>query len=432
MPPPPRLGLCGPCAAFALLLFTGCAQRESTTEAATLPPEARAARAGELREVKGLRVLRLFGPSLRERGFAHGFFLAPVFIESLDEALCTLPGLTPRVYEEQLLPWSKQHFADAGQDEELQGLYAGLLARLGREKLRSAQLGREVTLQDLGALNVLADFYGPGCSSFAAWGERTAGGAVVHGRNLDFPLAGKAIANQVLFVAAPLPEFKRKGWAAVGWPGLTGCYSGINEDGLVVCLHDALNARRRTGTEQLTPRAKLLRRLLEELDPAAGDAAEAAARKVGEVRVAGGNLFHLSWPRAAAEQTRTRPSAVLEFDGASTPGRDGVRVVRPDDSQALVLTNYFRLPAVSPDCPRFARIAKGLETLREEGAKISYPEARRILLGGEMPLAAHTVVFFPDTLTFHVALTRGNVLSPRVAGVEFRLRGLMVGDNAGR
>ena len=46
--------------------------------------------------------------------------------------------------------------------------------------------GREITVDDLKAVNCLSDIMGAGCSSFSAWGSLTDDGAPVIGRNLDY------------------------------------------------------------------------------------------------------------------------------------------------------------------------------------------------------------------------------------------------------
>ena len=52
-------------------------------------------------------------------------------------------------------------------------------------------------------------------------------------------------------------------------------------------------------------------------------------------------------------------------------------------------------------------------------------EARKLLMSAEQPVAAHSVYFFPDKLELQIALTKNNIMSPRVAPVEFSMKELM-------
>ena len=400
----------------------------------------RAALAGELVTLKHHKVLRLFGSEDRERGFAHGYLLAEQVLECLDDALQSLPQFTVEKFETRLLPWATRRLVwDAGAVQELDGLFEGLQARLGEKGLIAPALGRAITRDDLFAINAVADWFGPACSAFSACGTKTEAGQVIHGRNLDFPLGPRAIGRQVILAQAALPargkpgapdaRAARKAWAGVGWPGLICVFSAMNADGLVCCLHDATNVIKGGEHEGFIARGLLLRRILESLDPAAGDPAAAAAKLAAVRPAACGNLFHLSWPKLAAEKWQLKPSAALEFDGSGRePNGTPVNIRRMDDSDALVLTNHYcvRRPAV--ECERFSKISAGILAFSKNGTRIDLAAARQILIGGEQqpPLAttAHTLVFFPDRRGLLVALTRGNIQSTRVVGAEFEFEEL--------
>ncbi|MGD0092028.1 MAG: hypothetical protein ABSE73_19110, partial [Planctomycetota bacterium] len=284
----------------------------------------------------------------------------------------------------------------------------------GPDGLQSRTLKRALTRDDIVAINVLADYFGPACSGFAAWGPRTSGGAVLHGRTLDFPLGPNAIADQIIVASAGLPG--RAAWVAINWPGLMTQYTGMNSHGLTVCIHDAYNGKSggRSG-ENFIARGLLARRMLETLDPALSDPAGQGAKLAAAQPAACGNLFHLTWPRAAAEKLGGTPSAVLEFDAADR----NVDIRRMDHSGVLVLTNHCCVRAPPLECDRFKNMTSALATLEQNGTPIGLLEARKLLMAAELPLAAHSVYFFPDKLELHVALTRGNVMSPRVAPVGF-------------
>jgi hypothetical protein len=76
-----------------------------------------------------------------------------------------------------------------------------------------------------------------------------------------------------------------------------------------------------------------------------------------------------------------------------------------------------RTPPVA--CKRFESITAGLALLDKENKPIGLLEARKLLMSAEQGIAAHSVYFHPDTMAFDVALTRGNVMSPRVAPTAY-------------
>lgn len=384
----------------------------------------RAAAAGELTVIKNQRVLRLFGDDLQERGFAHGYLLGEDIRTTLEAALQSLPHFGPDQYDGKLMPFALKRFAwNKAAENEMEGMFEGLRARLGSEGLYSKLLGRALTRDDLKAMNALGDYFGPACSAFSAWDKRTVGGAVIHARTLDFPLGPEALARQVLFASEPWTNkgVARHGWVAVGWPGFVGQYTGMNDAGLVACIHDAYNNRKGDSREKWEPRSILLRRMLEEIDPAVVEPAEYGAKMAKVLPASCGNLFHLTWPRAAAEKWQTTPSAVLEFDASERI----VAIRRMDASETLVVANHFVVLNKPVDSERFTQISAGLELLRSSGTPIGLVEARKLLMAAEQTVAAHSVYFYPDTLELHVALTRGNVMSPRVVPTAFTFKELL-------
>jgi hypothetical protein len=228
--------------------------------AARTAPE-RASTAGELVKLKRQNVLRLFGPGIKERGFAHGYLLADEFMACISDAFASLPLFTLEKYEGRLKPWAVQRFVwDADIRVELAGLYEGLVERLGAENLQVAFLKRKLEPEDLFAVNVIADYFGPACSGFTAAGAMSIDGKVVHGRNLDFPLGDNAAARQVVFAVDALPAQggspARRALIGVGWPGLSTIYSAMNADGLVCCLHDAENVIKGGPRDGCAPRGQ--------------------------------------------------------------------------------------------------------------------------------------------------------------------------------
>ncbi|PNQ74662.1 acyl-CoA--6-aminopenicillanic acid acyl-transferase [Hanstruepera neustonica] len=82
--------------------------------------------------------------------------------------------------------------------------------------------------------HALQDLALVGCSSFAAWGEKTEDGHLIIGRNFDF-YAGDAFAkNKIIAFMQPTNGHK---FMSVTWPGMIGVVSGMNEKGLTVTIN---------------------------------------------------------------------------------------------------------------------------------------------------------------------------------------------------
>lgn len=390
-------------------------------------PAERAAKAGSISEIHGHRVLRLYGNDVGERGYAQGYLLAKELILELESAIQSLPGVTVEEYNSHFIPWSKANFNwDADADAEMDGLYAGMIARLGADGMKSAVVGRLMTRDDVAGINALADYFGPACSAFAAWGDRTVDGHVIQGRTLDFPIGTEAVAAQIIIVNEPVTARSadrpaRKAFVAVGWPGMITQYTGMNADGLVACIHDGYNVRGKTwhghaaNGSGFLARGLLLRRILETVDSKSGDPMAAASKLAAMAPTACGNLFHLSWPTADAQKAAQPPSAVLEFDATDkTP-----IVRRPEHTGYIVVTNHFCVLNAATDCERCTHITDGIALLEKAKRSIGLSEARKLLKSAEQPVAAHSVYCLPDTLEMYVAISKRNVMSPSVAPTKF-------------
>lgn len=82
--------------------------------------------------------------------------------------------------------------------------------------------------------HALQDLALVGCSSFAAWGDKTEDGKLIIGRNLDF-YAGDTFAEDKI-IAFVEPE-KGHPFMSVTWGGMLGVVSGMNNQGLTVTIN---------------------------------------------------------------------------------------------------------------------------------------------------------------------------------------------------
>ncbi len=95
---------------------------------------------------------------------------------------------------------------------------------------------------DLG--HAMQDYMLVGCSSFAVWGTQSTDSSLLIGRNFDF-YAGEAFAkNKLVSFYNPKKGYK---FASIGWPGMVGVLSGMNEKGLTVTINAAKSALHKVG-----------------------------------------------------------------------------------------------------------------------------------------------------------------------------------------
>ncbi len=280
---------------------------------------------------------------------------------------------------ESLRPFLEQHYEDR-LDEAL-----AFARRLDpdvpedlRVEMRALARAAGVAYDDLLLANCTADLAAAGflCSVLVAAGEATGGGPLVIGRNLDFPGYGILDGYSLLFVYRP---HGKRAFAAVGFPGLVGVLTGMNEKG--VCVADLVALGIPAGERGL-PHILHQRRILEESDTAA-DPVQAAAR--GEF--AAGQTVVVADPTDAF---------ALELSPRSF-GRRGL------ERGVLLATNTFG----GGGCPRFARLAE-LAALAH--GRLTVDAVRAALTATSLDwMNLHAIVLVPADRTLYLA--RGRTLA---------------------
>jgi hypothetical protein len=280
-------------------------------------------------------------------------------------------------------------------NRKCRGLYANIPAAYRAEVEACAVAcpdgGRLVavnTLFDMSHMGLRPLF---GCSSFIVPPRRSATGGLLFGRNLDFYPLGYL--HDFSLVTVYRPGAGRLGFASVGFPGLVGCFSGMNAAGLCLARHEVLAPLvRRAFDPAGVPFAVALREVLE----TCRSVAEAADR-LGRVRHATVNIVVLADADSAS---------VLEL----TP--DGV-FAREPDGDLIGCSNHFRHPVLAN-----ANQPNAYGTLDRHATLSRLADASPVRLGmddvwavlglvhqGELTL--QSMVFEPAARTVHVSFGRG-------------------------
>ncbi|PWB25255.1 C45 family autoproteolytic acyltransferase/hydolase [Flavobacterium sp. HTF] len=82
--------------------------------------------------------------------------------------------------------------------------------------------------------HALQDLALVGCSSFAAWGEKSENGNLILGRNFDFYINDAFAENKIVAFIKPKTGYP---FMMVTWPGMSGAVSGMNNEGLTVTIN---------------------------------------------------------------------------------------------------------------------------------------------------------------------------------------------------
>jgi len=364
---------------------------------------------GELVKVKGIPVLRLSGTP-RERGYAHGYFLAREIVALFTRYMPFVVRDRER-YEKVIRPEVRDRFAfPKAIREEVKGLFEGVRARLGESGMPT-HLGRPLDELDVLTMQALPDWYPFACSSFVAWGSLAQEGPLV-GRNLDFFVHPVLLENHLLVVNARAGE--GRAWVSLGWPGMVGALTGMNEDGVVAFMHDA-NAPLLKPQKDMLPRMLALRRILERAGretPAAD-----AAKLLGEVPERWGSLIVVAGARAGELDGAL---GVIERDARGTSLRSAGKDPVAPGVPGFACTNHFRVRSRPVECRRYGTIAHRLRGLSDERRALDCDTAFGIMHDVRQTITMQTFVANLTTRAFSLKLmTPDNVRSPKKTVIDF-------------
>ena len=220
-----------------------------------------------------------------------------------------------------------------------------------------------------------------GCSAFAVLPERSRTGELIYGRNFDFPSMGVLDKYHCVIVVRPTGK---RAFVSIGYPGLVGVISGMNQSGLCVATLDVYQSADGSPLFNATgvPLAFTYRRILEECDTVA----EAEALLKATPRTTYMNL-------AVADAER---AVVFEIP----PQTVGVRLPQHD---LLACTNHFQLDGLSTGvgCGRIDRL-NSLDGRLPTFDISDVQAALHSVNQGAMTL--QTMIFEPKSLRLHLAL----------------------------
>lgn len=245
-----------------------------------------------------------------------------------------------------------------------------------REELRALAAASGVSYEELVLANAVVD---SACTAFVASGAATRDGSLLVGRNMDFwPTHVLGPATALIMVQAP----GRRTFVSVGWPGVTGVVSGMNETGLVaaILINYAAGERR-----SALPLAFALREALE----TCGSVEEARALLRAR-RPASAHFVLLADAHAGL---------VLTSDGQEAGPAGGT----------LTCSNGRLHPLL--DLQTDERSAALAQLLEDARGRLDPPLAQRVLGATYLPfINAQAMVFVPARRELYLA--RGSTLRP--------------------
>ncbi|MDO9532522.1 MAG: C45 family autoproteolytic acyltransferase/hydrolase [Deltaproteobacteria bacterium] len=173
-----------------------------------------------------------------------------------------------------------------------------------------------------------------GCTSFAAWGRKTADGHLLVGRNFDFNPGRWFDENKIVIKVKP---DRGLGFISVAWSGMAGAVSGINDAHIAVSINGARSALPHTVG---TPVSLVMREVLQY-----ARTLEEAVEIIRRSRVFVSDLYLVACGK-------TSRAVVVE----KTPTKCAVRQVSGD---FIVCANHFQTRELERDPDNLKYIAEG-------------------------------------------------------------------------
>jgi isopenicillin-N N-acyltransferase like protein len=252
----------------------------------------------------------------------------------------------------------------------------------------------DITSDQLAVGNTLLELRRLGCSTVVVEPSRSKTGGPIFGRNFDFPTLGDLDRYSMLLVYRP--EGKRA-FASVGFPGLVGVLSGMNDAGLAAATLDVEHCG--DGSRKFNPDGEPLafvfRRILEEC--ATVDEAEQLLRTI--------------------KPTTWMNLTVCDREGGASFEITPEHIMRRDDEEGLIrCTNHFVCEGLSVGrkCRRFDCVA---DFAPEEPIDVAAVQ-ERLDAANQGDMTLQTMVFEPRELVLHLAIGRPPVSDDPLVRIE--------------
>ncbi|HIX45515.1 MAG TPA: choloylglycine hydrolase [Candidatus Barnesiella excrementipullorum] len=246
---------------------------------------------------------------------------------------------------------------------------------------------------DIGHL--MQDYMLVGCSSFAVWESDSADSTLLIGRNFDFYMGDNFARNKLITFCEPDSGYR---FASIGWPGMVGVLSGMNETGLTVTINAAKGTLPRATA---TPISILAREILQ-YAATIDEAYDIARRRktfvsesllIGSARDGIAAVIEKSPDRIALYTTDDDRIACTNHYQSESFANDerNIENIRTSDSKHRLNRLLMLTDSLAPLTP--ARAAAILRDYRDE-------ENRFIGLCNELSInqciAHHSVIFAPE------------------------------------
>jgi isopenicillin-N N-acyltransferase like protein len=341
---------------------------------------------GELRYINDLPVLIVAGTP-EEMGRQKGALTGDV-IPKIEE------------YPKRLLQYAK---TDPEREKRLHAMAEALVPQIPadhRAEIRafSKQTGME-DRWDIGVLaNVMVDIYRSGfaCSSIIVDAEHSTTKGPLFGRNLDFYTLGLIDDYNLVTVHRPV---EKHAFVTIGFPGLFGCVSGMNDAGLAIAVHEVWYSRDKAPmyNPKGMPYTFCFRRILEECSTVA----EAEKLLRSTERTTFLNL-------AVCDR---KSSAVFEMTPKTIAVRSG-------ENGLCLCTNHFRTEELATIiwCPRYRTLSRSYNQLPMSVKDV----AERLHQVNMGKLTVQSMVFEPDPLILNLSISPAPASSQPMKKLELQ------------